>query len=135
MGIETKQRLLEAARGDRPVDLLLRNAKIVNIFTGEVQKGHLALFEGRIAGFGEYQAKETIDLGGRYLTPGLMDAHVHIESSMVTPTQYARAVVPKGTTTVIVDPHEIANVLGSDGVRYMLHDSEDLPLDVFVMVP
>jgi adenine deaminase len=133
--IESRQRLLAAARGERPVDLLLRNAKRVNVFTGEIEEGHVAVFEGRVAGFGDFEAQETIDLEGRYLSPGLMDGHMHLESSMVTPAQYARAVVPLGTTTVVADPHEMANVLGLEGIRYILDTTEELPLDVFVMAP
>jgi adenine deaminase len=133
--IQAQRRLLEAARGERTVDLLLKNARRVNTFTGEIEEGHVAVFEGRVVGFGDFEAQQTIDLGGRYLTPGLMDAHMHLESSMVTPAQYARAVVPLGTTTVVADPHEMANVLGLDGIRYILNATDGLPLDVFVMTP
>ena len=106
---------------------------MVNVFTGEVLATDVALAGGRIAGVGPgYEANETVDLGGRYLAPGLIDAHVHIESSMVRPGEFARAVVPCGVTTVITDPHEIANVCGLDGIRFMLRDAEAVPLEVFV---
>jgi adenine deaminase len=130
---ELRARLIEVARGDAPADLVLRNARLVNVRSGEVHDADIAIYGGRIAGFGAYDARETIDLDGRYVCPGLIDAHVHIESSMVTVPEFARAVVPRGTTTVVTDPHEIANVLGIAGVRYMLDSSEGLPLRVFVM--
>ncbi|MCU0613422.1 MAG: adenine deaminase, partial [Candidatus Eisenbacteria bacterium] len=127
--------LVAAARGDVPVDLLLTNARVVNVLSGEVHQTHVAVHHGRIAGFGLYEAQRVEDLGGSYLCPGLIDAHVHLESSMVTPSEFARAVVPHGTTAVVADPHEIANVLGLDGVRFILDASEGLPLSVFVMLP
>ena len=127
--------IIAAARGEIPCDLLLRNANLVNVFSGEIQRADVAVFGGRIAGFGNYDARATVDLGGRYLCPGFIDAHVHLESSMVTVPEFARAVVPRGTTTVVADPHEMANVFGLDGVRYILETSEGLPLRVFVMVP
>ncbi|MGD2116644.1 MAG: adenine deaminase, partial [Acidobacteriota bacterium] len=121
------------ARGDRPADTLLTNARLVNVFTGEILETELALAGGRVAGVGPgYEAAETVDLGGRCVAPGLIDAHVHIESSMVRPAEFARAVVPAGVTTVITDPHEIANVCGLAGMLYMLRDAEAVPLEVFV---
>ncbi len=127
---------LPVARGDEPADLLLRNGLIVNVFTGEILEGDVAIAENTIVGVGPaYDAKEEIDLQGRYVCPGLIDAHVHVESSMVTPPQFARAVLPRGTTTVVTDPHEIANVVGADGIRYMLNVSEGLPLTVLVNLP
>ena len=126
---------IEVARGDEPADLLLKNAKMVNVFTGEIQETHVALFDSRIVGLGEYQAREVINLQGRYLCPGFIDAHVHIESAMVPPNEFARAVVPRGTTTVVADPHEIANVLGLEGIRYMLDMAKYNPLSVYVMAP
>jgi len=126
---------IEVARGDEPADLLLKNAKVVNVFTGEIQETHIAVFDSRIVGLGEYQAREVIDLQGRYLCPGFIDAHVHIESAMVPPNEFARAVVPCGTTTAVADPHEIANVLGLEGIRYMLDLAKYNPLSVYVMAP
>ena len=129
-------RFLSIARGDELADMVLRNGRVVNVFTGEIIETDVAIADDRIVGVGPgYEAREEIDLGGRYVCPGLIDAHVHIESSMVTPPQFARAVVPRGTTTVITDPHEIANVSGADGIRYMLTGSEGLPLTVYVNLP
>ncbi|HEX6199896.1 MAG TPA: adenine deaminase, partial [Thermoanaerobaculia bacterium] len=106
---------------------------LVNVLSGEIQETEIALAGGRVAGIGEgYEAAERIDLGGRYVAPGLIDAHVHIESSLVRPAEFARAVVPRGVTTVVTDPHEIANVCGLPGIRFMLRDSEGVPLDVLV---
>jgi adenine deaminase len=126
--------LLEVARGDAPADTLLRGGRVVNVFTAEVERVDLALHGGRIAGLGPgYLGREEVELDGAWVLPGFLDAHVHVESSLATPFEFARAVVPRGTTTVISDPHEIANVHGLEGVRYMLDASEGLPLTVFVM--
>jgi adenine deaminase len=128
--------LLPIARGDEPADLVLRNGRVINVFTGEIVEADVAIAGDTVVGVGPgYEAREAMDLGGRYVCPGLIDAHVHIESAMVTPPQYARAVVPRGTTTVVADPHEIANVVGADGIRYMLAVSEGLPLSVVVNLP
>jgi adenine deaminase len=129
-------RFLAIARGDEPADIVLRNGRVINVFTGEILDADIAVTGDTIAGVGaEYKANREIDLQGRYLCPGLIDAHVHIESSMVSPPQFARAVVPRGTTTAVTDPHEIANVAGAEGIRYMLAASEGLPLSVFVNLP
>jgi adenine deaminase len=139
-------RFLRIARGDEAADLVLRNGRVINVFTGEIIEADVAIAEDRIVGVGPgefasldeavtFDGKEEIDLGGRYVCPGLIDAHVHVESSMVTPPYFARAVIPRGTTTVVSDPHEIANVAGADGVRYMLDVSEGLPLTLYVMLP
>jgi len=127
--------IIKIARGDEPADLLLENAKVINVFTGEIVHTDVAVVHSRIVGLGRYQARETMDLGGRYLAPGLIDSHVHIESAMVPPPEFARAVVPRGTTTVITDPHEIANVLGLEGIRYMLEMAKRNPLSVYVNAP
>jgi adenine deaminase len=127
--------LIEVARGDEPADLLLKDAKVVNVFTGEIEETHIAIVHSRIAGLGNYQAREVVDLGGRYVCPGFIDAHAHIESAMVPPNEFARAVVPHGTTTVVTDPHEIANVLGLEGIRYMLEMAKYNPLSIYVMAP
>ena len=128
--------LLAVARGDEPADLLLTNARLVNVLSGEVYRTGVAIADGRIAGLGEDRpARRTIDLDKRFVAPGLIDAHVHIESSLVTPPEFARAVVPRGVTTVVTDPHEIGNVLGLPGIRFMLSSSEGLPLDVLVNAP
>src|SRR6266536_3327884 len=111
---------LAAARGDIPADLLLKRGRLVNVFSGEIENTNIAIHEGRIAGVGNgYRAREEIDLRGAYVAPGLIDAHVHIESSLCLPAEFARAVVPRGVTSVLADPHEIANVAGAVGVRFM----------------
>ena len=126
--------LLAVARGDRPADIRLTNARVVNVLTEEVEETDVALSGPWIAGVGTgYEAAETLDLAGQFVLPGFIDAHVHIESSLATPPEFARAVVPRGTTTVVSDPHEIANVHGLEGIRYMLAASEGLPLTTFVM--
>jgi adenine deaminase len=126
--------IIRHARGEEPADLVLRNAGVVNVFTGEVLEADVAVAAGSIVGVGEgYVGKDTLDLAGRVVCPGFIDGHLHIESTMLVPYQFARAVVPRGTTTVVCDPHEIANVLGLDGIRYMLEASEGLPVTVFVM--
>ncbi|HYO15140.1 MAG TPA: amidohydrolase family protein, partial [Thermoanaerobaculia bacterium] len=114
-------RLLAIARGDEPADLFLANARLVNVLSGEVYGTGIALAGSLVAGLGDsYPARRTIDLDQRFVAPGLIDAHVHIESSLVPPPEFARAVVPRGVTTVVTDPHEIANVLGLAGIRFML---------------
>ena len=126
--------LLAVSRGEEPADLLLTGGRVLNVFTGEVEEVDVALAGPFIAGLGEgYSARRTVDLGGDLLLPGFIDAHVHIESSLCTPGEFARAVVPRGTTTVVSDPHEIANVHGLEGIRWMLAASEGLPLTVFLM--
>ena len=128
--------MIRIAHGDEPADILLKNGKVVNVFTGEIERADLALAASKIVGIGSgYEATEVIDLDGSYICPGFIDAHVHIESSLVPPPEFARAVVPKGTTTVVIDPHEIANVLGLDGIRYMFESAKYNPLSIFVMMP
>ena len=127
--------LITAARGDIPVDCLFTHARIINVFSGEIISDHIAVHDGHIVGFGDYPARRTVDLKGRYVAPGLIDAHVHIESSMTSVSEFARAVVPRGTTTVVADPHEIANVMGADGIRYMLAASENLSMNVRFSLP
>ena len=125
--------LIRYARGDEPADLLIENAKVLDVYGGEILETNVAVVRSRIVGLGDYQARERLDLEGAYLAPGLIDAHVHIESSLVTPAEFARAVVPRGTTTVVTDPHEIANVLGLDGIRFMFESAKGGPLSMFVM--
>jgi len=127
--------LLSVARGDTPADLVLRNARILNVFSGEIESGDIAICGGRIAGIGKYDGKAIEDLAGAYVAPGLIDAHVHIESSLCIPPHFASAVVPCGVTTVVTDPHEIANVAGIPGIRFMIDASRDLPLKVLFMAP
>jgi adenine deaminase len=129
-------KLISVARGDSPADLLLKNAKIINTFVGVIEEGNVAIYGDRIAGIGNYQkAKEIIDLKGSYLAPGLINGHTHIESSMLHPAQYIQAVVPRGTSTVITDLHEITNVAGFDGIKFVLDWAQKLPLDMFLMAP
>ena len=131
-----QSRLLSVAKGDYAADLIFKNARVVNVFTGEVEPGNVAVYQGVIAGVGDYQqASRVLDLDGRYLAPGLINGHTHIESSMLDVGQYARAVVPRGTLTVITDLHEIANVCGFEGIRYVLNCIRRLPLDLLLMAP
>ncbi len=130
------ENIIPVAEGKIPADVLLKNCKIVNVFSGKIEEGNIALYRKRIAGIGDYtEAKEVIDLEGSYVVPGLIDAHLHIESSMVEPVEFARAVLSRGTTTVIADPHEIANVMGISGIEYMLHYTEGVPLNIYMMIP
>jgi adenine deaminase len=127
--------LIAVARGDAPPDLVIEGAHVFSVFTREWLEVDVAVFGGVIAGLGPYDGGERVDARGQYLVPGFIDAHVHIESSKLTPAEFARCVVPHGTTAVVTDPHEMANVLGREGVEWMLEASEGLPLDVFVMAP
>ncbi len=127
--------LIAVARGDAPPDLVIEGARVLSVFTREWLELDVAVSGGRIAGLGEYAGGDRVDARGKYLVPGFIDAHVHIESSKLTPAEFARAVVPHGTTAVVTDPHEMANVLGRAGVEWMLEASDHLPLDVFVMAP
>jgi len=126
---------IQIASGDGIADLLIKNGRVVDVFSGQIEKKDVAIFGGVIVGFGDYQAREIIDVKGDFLCPGLIDGHVHIESSMVTIPEFARAVLPNGTTTVVTDPHEIANVLGREGIRFMAESARGLPLNVFIMLP
>lgn len=127
--------MILAARGDLAPDLVLKNARIVNVFTKEIESGDVAIKDGYIVGIGKFDGEEEIDVGGRIICPGLIDGHIHIESSMISPSEFAGAVAPHGTTAVIADPHEIANVAGEEGIRYMLEASAGLPVDIFFMLP
>jgi adenine deaminase len=135
--LDKVRRLIKVAKGEAQPDLLLENVHLINVFTGEIYVTNVALMQGTIAGVGtQYRdGKERLDIKGKYLTPGLMDAHVHIESSLLTPAEYARAIIPHGTTSVFIDPHEIANVLGTVGINYILEGSKGIPLDVYVLAP
>ena len=128
--------LISVAKGELPADLILANAKIVNVFTGEIEPGNVAICGDSIAGVGDYQdARKVIDLSGKYVAPGLIDGHDHLESSMLDVSQYAQAVVPRGTLAIVTDLHEIANVCGLEGIRYVLNHSRRLPLELFLMAP
>ena len=130
-------KLISVARGDAPADLLLKNARIINTFVGNIEEGNVAIYRDRIAGIGSnyHKAKEIIDLKGSYLAPGLINGHSHLESSMLHPVQYAQAVVPRGTLSLITDLHEITNVAGFDGIKFFLEWAQKLPLDMFLMAP
>ncbi len=128
-------RRIKAARNEIPADLLVRNCQVVNVFNGLIESCSVAVFDGIVVGFGDREAGETIDVAGQYLVPGMIDGHIHIESSMVIPSEFARATAPHGTSAVVADPHEIANVLGKDGILYLLETTKALPVDFFFMVP
>ena len=132
--------LVEAARGDRQLDIAIHNVQLINVFTCEIYAADIGIYRDRIAVVGPadryaLNAQQHIDGRGKWAAPGFIDTHLHIESTMVTPANYAAAVLPFGTTTSIIDPHEIANVLGMEGVRYMVEASEGLPLRIYVMIP
>lgn len=129
------QQKLSVARGEQPAELLFKNAKLVNVLSGEIHPANIAVEDGRIIGLGDYRARKTIDLHGAYLAPSLIDGHFHIESSMLTAPELARAVVPHGTGAMVIDPHEYANVLGLGGIRYVLESTRNLALDFFIMLP
>ena len=133
--LNKKLRVIAVAAGREPADLVLKNATYVNVFSNELCHGDIAVAEGLIVGMGAYNGIEEVDVSGKIVLPGFVDAHIHLESSLVSPTEFAKAVLPHGTTTVITDPHEIANVMGTDGIEYMLQATEDLPVDVRFMLP
>jgi adenine deaminase len=128
------EQIIDVAAGRTIADVVLKNAKIINVFTGEIQKGDLAIHGGFIAGIGSYTGKKTYDLKGKFVSSSFIDGHVHVESSMVVPYEYARAVVPHGTGAIVADPHEIANVLGMEGIMYMAKSSRGGPMDVYLMI-
>lgn len=130
-----KQRIIAAAAGREPADLVLKNATFVNVFSNELSTMDIVVAEGLIVGMGSYQGRSEVDCTGKIVLPGFLDAHIHLESSLVSPTEFVKAVLPHGTTTVVTDPHEIANVMGTDGIEYMLQATEDLPVDVRFMLP
>jgi len=130
------EKIIAVARGEMPADLVLKNARVINTFIGEVEQGDVAICGDRVAGIGDYkQARESIDLHGDYLAPGLINGHTHVESSMLHPVRYAQAVVPRGTLTVVTDLHEIANVCGAEGVKFVTSWAHKLPLDMMLMIP
>ncbi|MEG1658805.1 MAG: adenine deaminase [Oscillibacter sp.] len=130
-----KRRIIAAAAGREPSDLVLKNATYVNVFSSELCHADIAVAEGLIVGMGQYSGAVEVDMTDKIVLPGFLDAHIHLESSLVSPTEFVKAVLPHGTTTVITDPHEIANVMGSDGIEYMLQATEGLPVDVRFMLP
>ena len=126
-------RRLAVARGDEPADLVVRGGRVLSVFTREWLDTDVAIADGWIAGLGDYDGRETLDARGRYVVPGFIDAHMHLESSKLLVDEFARLVLPLGTTAVVADPHEIANVLGTDGVHWLLDACEGMPLDVYLM--
>ncbi len=127
------ERRIAVARGDVPADLVVRGGRVLCTFTREWLEADVAVVDGVVAGLGDYEGEETLDASGRFVVPGFVDAHVHVESSKLMVDEFARLVLPFGTTTVVADPHEIASVLGTDGVHWLLDSSAGLPLDVFFM--
>ncbi|MBT2697408.1 adenine deaminase [Bacillus sp. ISL-40] len=131
---QLKRRISVASKRE-PADTVIKNGKIIDVFNGEIIEGDLAIVDGYFAGIGDYEGNRVIDANSRYISPAFIDGHVHIESSMVTPNEFAKVLLPHGVTTIIADPHEIANVLGAEGIQYMLDSSENLPFDFFFMLP
>ena len=131
-----QEKLIKTARGLEKADLVIKNANVINVLSEEIHKCDIAISDGIIAGIGEgYEGKKEININGAYVSPAFIDGHVHLESSMMLPHEFAKAVVPCGTTTVIIDPHEISNVLGLHGISYMHEAVKNLPLDVYTMLP
>lgn len=126
---------ISVASGREPADTVIKNGKILDVFNGEIIEGDLAIVDGYFAGIGNFEGKKTVDAKGRFVSPAFIDGHVHIESSMVTASEFAKVLLPHGVTTVVADPHEIANVLGASGIQYMLDSSENLPFDFYFMLP
>ncbi len=133
--LQKKRRIIDAAAGRIPADLVLKNAAFVNVFSNEISHEDIAVTEGLIVGIGQYSGATEVDMSGKIVLPGFLDAHIHLESSLVSPKEFVKAVLPHGTTTVVTDPHEIANVMGTDGIEYMLQATENLPVDVRFMLP
>ena len=132
---ETIMSMIDVAMGKVKAQLVFKNINVINVFTEEIYKADVAIHDGYIAGIGEYSGAVELDMEGKYICPGFIDGHVHIESSMVTPAEFARAVMPRGTTTIVADPHEIANVKGIAGIKYIIEGAENIPLDIFIMLP
>jgi adenine deaminase len=126
---------LSVARGEAPAETVFKNARLVNVLSAEIYLTNVAVDDGRVVGLGDYEGRETIDLKGAYLAPSLIDGHFHVESTMLTIPEFVRAAVPHGTGAMVIDPHEYANVLGLDGIRYVLESSKNLPIDFFIMLP
>lgn len=135
MSVELKRARINVSLGKREADLVIKNGNIINIFTKEIIKGDIAIYKDLIVGIGNYTGRKEIDAAGKYICPGLIDSHVHMESAMVTPAEFAKAILPYGTTTIIADPHEIANVCGINGIMFMLNNTRELPLNTYIMIP
>lgn len=134
-GAHMLERQIRVAKGLEDADLVLKHGKIVNVFTEDIQEGDVAVCEGMIVGIGSYRGRKEVDCTGKYIAPGFMDGHIHLESSMMQPAEFARTVLPHGTTAVFTDPHEIANVCGTQGIDYMMRATEGLPLEVYFVLP
>ncbi len=126
---------LSIARGEKPAEVVFKNARLVNVLSAEIYLTNVAVDDGRVVGLGNYEGRETIDLEGAFLAPSLIDGHFHVESTMLTIPEFVRAAVPHGTGAMVIDPHEYANVLGLEGIRYVLESSKNLPIDFFIMLP
>lgn len=126
---------LKVSAGEKPADLVLRNGVYLDVFTNQFKKGDIAICKGSFAGIGKYEGKVTIDMTGKTIVPGFIDGHIHIESTTVVPEIFAKEAIKHGTTAILTDPHEIANVMGTDGIKYMLEATENLPMDIFFMIP
>ena len=135
LATEEKQQIIKAAMGEKPAELVLKNASYVNVFSKKICRGDIAVEKGVFAGIGTYCGEKEIDVSGKIVLPGFIDAHLHLESSLASPAELAKALLPHGTTTVVCDPHEIANVMGTDGIEYMIEATENLPIDVMIMLP
>lgn len=129
------KKLIDAAMGKIKPDKVLKGGNIVNVFSGKIEKADVAITDGKIVGIGEYDGIQNIDVSGKFIIPGLIDTHLHIESTMLTPAEFCKAIIPYGTTTIIADPHEIANVLGIDGIKYMIRQADGLPINAHFMLP
>ena len=132
---ESLKKLINVAAGRVPADVVIKNCKVVNVFSGEIEEGNIAICDGQIAGIGEYDGLEVIDAEGRYAAPGFIDSHIHIESSYVSPEELGRLLVPHGGTTIMADPHEIANVCGEAGLAYMIEAGKRTALDIKYELP
>ena len=135
MKLISKHELVKAARGKIPADTLFKNARLINVFSGDIEETSIAVHRGIVVGYGNYRAKKTVDLKNRYVAPGLVEGHIHTESSMLEMGEFVKAVVPFGTTTIVCDPHEIANVLGLEGITYMLQSAKYQPMDIYFTLP
>ncbi|MEN8904804.1 MAG: adenine deaminase [Clostridiales bacterium] len=135
MNLELDSEKIKIASGKKPADLVIKNVKIVNVFTKEIIKNNVAIYKDFIIGIGNYKGINEIDAEGKFICPGLIDSHVHIESSMVSPVEFANSILPHGTTTIIADPHEIANVCGENGIKFMINQSKNTLLNIFFMLP
>ncbi|MDO9585702.1 MAG: amidohydrolase family protein, partial [Syntrophales bacterium] len=132
--VKSLKKLIAVAKGTEPPDLVLKGGQLVNVFSGEIIEADIAVWGGFIAGIGRYDGPEVCDVRGGIICPGFIDGHFHLESTMLSPPELAKAVIPHGTTAIIADPHEIANVMGENGIRFLLESTEGLPVDIYFML-